>query len=174
MWWVIKMMLNKIVVHWFCRTCHSCYHTPPARASWWSLDIRGGWHCQKEGFTFFFPSESQIRDILFGPFKWKLVKRCWSCWTRRTTTGSTQKEFLYRREHSQNGRCWIIQVLNYSQKYLGAELFSELFRCWIILRNILKPVWSRFNTIPLLDSVWKPFNSVELIQYHINLLVFQN
>ena len=116
----------------------------------------------------------QIRDILFGPFKWKLVKRCWSCWTRRTTTGSTQKEFLYRREHSQNGRCWIIQVLNYSQKYLGAELFSELFRCWIILRNILKPVWSRFNTSPLLDSVWKPFNSVELIQYLINLLVFQN
>ena len=123
---------------------------------------------------FFFPLESQIRDILFGPFKWKLVKRCWSCWTRRTTTGSTQKEFLYRREHSLNGRCWIIQVLNYSQKYLGAELFSELFRCWIILRNILKPVWSRFNTSPLLDSVWKPLNSVELIQYHINLLVFQN
>ena len=151
MWWVIKMMSNKSVVHWFRGTCLSCYQTPPARASWWSLDIRGGWHCQKEGLTFFFPSlrlrKSYPRYFVW-PFKWKLVKRCWSCWTRRTTTGSTQKEFLYRREHSLNGRCWIIQVLNYSQKYLGAELFSELFRCWIILRNILKPVWSRFNASP--------------------------
>ena len=151
MWWVIKMMSNKSVVHWFRGTSLSCYHTPPARASWWSLDIRGGWHCQKEGFTFFFPLESQIRDILFGPFKWKLVKRCWSCWTRRTTTGSTQKEFLYRREHSLNGRCWIIlriiQVLNHSQKYPEACLISIQYQSIVgFCLKTIQQCW--INTIP--------------------------
>ena len=136
MWWVIKMMSNKSVVHWFRRTCFFMLSYTTSQG----ILVEPG-HQRRltlsEG-RFFFPLESQIRDI---------VKRCWSCWTRRTTTGSTQKEFLYRREHSLNGRCWIIQVLNYSQKYPEACLISIQYQSIVgFCLKTIQQCW--INTIP--------------------------